>query len=123
MSYDLNFWKYKKDVYLNNQEVYEKFSEEESVNVDGLENLPIEDIIVDVNKEFADWKIDRDSYENTKGKGIFQIYTTPQYVRFDCYGMQGQDMNRIIDIMDKYECPLYDPQVPKRYDGKETPNA
>ena len=28
-------------------------------------------------------------------------------------------MNRIIDVMVKYECPLYDPQVPQRYDEKQ----
>ena len=114
MSYDLNFWKYKKDVYLDNQAVYKKCSEEE--NVDGLENLPIDDIITDIDKEFADWTIKSNDYENPKGKGTFQILTTPQFVRFDCYGMEGEDMNRIIDVMIKYECPLYDPQVPQRYD-------
>ena len=116
MSYDLNFWKYKKNVYLDNQTVYEKCSEEESV--DGLENLPIEDIIADIDKEFADWKNESNDYENPKGKGAFQILTTLQFARFDCYGMQGEDMNRIIDVMIKYECPLYDPQVPQRYDDK-----
>ena len=116
MSYDLNFWKYKKDVYLNNQVVYEKCSEEE--NVEGLETLPIEDIIADIDKEFADWSIESNDYKNPKGKGAFQIFTTPQFVRFDCYGMEGEDMNRIIDVMIKYECPLYDPQVSQRYDEK-----
>ena len=42
----------------------------------------------------------------------FQIITTEQFVRFDCYGgiIRG-DINIIIDILLKYGCPLYDPQI------------
>ena len=118
MSYDLDFWKYKKGTYLDNQEVYEKCSDEQTVY--GLENLPIDAILKDIQTEFEDWKMEDSNidYENPKGKGAFQISTTEQFVRFDCYGMQGEDMNRIIEVMDKYDCPLYDPQVPQRYDGK-----
>ncbi len=116
MSYDLDFWKYKKDTYLDNQKVYENCSEEEIV--EGLEDLPIDSILKDVQTEFIDWKRDDSNvdYENPNAKGAFQISTTKQFVRFDCYGMEGEDMNRIIDIMVKYDCPLYDPQVPQRYD-------
>lgn len=118
MSYDLDFWKYKKDIYLNHQEVYEKCSEEKTV--EGLEDLPIDSILKDIQAEFIDWKNKESNidYLNPKGNGIFQIFHTKQFVRFDCHDMEGEDMNRIIDIMDKYNCPLYDPQVPQRYDGK-----
>lgn len=118
MSYDLNFWKYKKGTYLDNQEVYEKCSDEQIV--DGLEDLPIDSILKNVQTEFTDWEMEDSNidYENPKGKGSFQIYTTKQFVRFDCYRMKGEDMNRIIDVMYKYDCPLYDPQVPQRYNKK-----
>ena len=42
MSYDLNFWKYKENVYLDNQNVYEALSDER--NVEGLEDIPIHEI-------------------------------------------------------------------------------
>ena len=118
MSYDLDFWKYKKGAYFDNQEVYEKCSDEQTV--EGLENLPIESILEDIRMEFISWKMIESNidFENPKGKGAFQIFTTKQFVRFDCYGMDGEDMNRIIDVMDKYDCPLYDPQVSQRYDEK-----
>lgn len=118
MSYDLDFWKYKNGTYLDNQEVYEKCSNEQ--NVEGLENLPVKSIIKDVQKEFFLWKMEESEidFENPKGKGAFQIFTTKQFVRFDCYGMEGEDMNRIIDVMNKYDCPLYDPQVPQRFDQR-----
>jgi hypothetical protein len=115
MSYDLDFWKYKKGVYLNNQEVYEQCSDDQLV--EGLEDLPMDEIRQEVCKEFSDWQTEDDeSWENPKGKGAFQVFTTKQFVRFDCYGMSGDDMNRLIDIMIKFDCPLYDPQVPERYD-------
>jgi hypothetical protein len=118
MSYDLDFWKYKKGIYLDNQDVYEKCSDEHIVA--GLEDLPIESILKDIQKEFINWKPEESDidFENPDGNGAFQIFTTKQFVRFDCYGMEGVDMNRIIDVMTKYECPLYDPQVTERYDGK-----
>jgi len=121
MSYDLNFWKYKKGVYLNNQEVYTKCCEGEET-IEGLEDLPMKAIIQDVKEEFADWHIEESPFdiscENLKGEGAFIMDTTTnQCVRFDCtYSMSGEDMNRIIDVMLRYDCPLYDPQVPKRFD-------
>ncbi len=117
MSYDLNFWKYKKNIYLNHQEVYEKCSDEEIV--EGLEELPLNLIIEAIKIEFEDWKINESNnfdIENPNGDGSFQIFTTSQFVRFDCYRMNGDNMNRIIEIMDKYDCPLYDSQVSERYD-------
>lgn len=37
----------------------------------------------------------------------------------DCYGMDGEDMNKFIDILFEYGCPLYDPQVGERYDDND----
>lgn len=118
MSYDLDFWKYESGTYLDNQVVYEKCSNEQIV--DGLENLPIESIIKDIQKEFFPWKMEESEvdFENPKKRGAFQIFTTKQFVRFDCYGMEGEEMNRIIDVMNKYDCPLYDPQVLQRFDER-----
>ncbi len=115
MGYDLNFWRYKKGISLNHQEVYEKCSDEETV--EGLEELPYDAILKDISEEFAGWKTENiTDFENHDGKGAFVIMYTNQFFRFDCYGMEGEDMNRIIDIMHRYQCPLYDPQVTKRYD-------
>lgn len=117
MSYDLNFWKYKKGTYLNNQTVYESCTNEEFV--DGLEDLPIDLIIKDIKLKFKNWEnLDKKTFENTSGNGAFQIFTTKQFVRFDCYGIDVEDMNRIIDVMIKYNCPLYDPQVLQRFDQR-----
>lgn len=52
-----------------------------------------------------------------EGRGAFQIFTTPQVVRLDCYGMQEADLNALIDLFIAFGCPLYDPQVSTRFDG------
>jgi len=108
MSYDLSFWRYKEGVYLDNNAVYVKGCEEETV--DGLEDLPIDET-------FLSWeKHDKCLYENINGEGAFELYTATQFIIFSCKGMTGDDMNLIMEIMYNYECPLYDPQVSERYD-------
>ena len=117
MSYDLDFWKYKDGVRLNHQRVYEHLSE--GRHVEGLESLPISEIVVAVTKAFADgWEhSDLETWDGGE-RGTFQIYTTPQFVRFDCYGMEGDGMNKLIDVATGFGCCLYDPQVGMRYGGE-----
>ncbi len=50
-------------------------------------------------------------------RGAFQIFTIPQAVRFDCYGMQEADLNSLVDILIEFGCPLYDPQISTRFDS------
>ena len=116
MSYDLDFWKYKEGIRLNHQKVYERLSNGDQV--DGLETLPIPEIIAAVSSAFsAGWEHpDKETWEGGD-RGIFQVFTTPQFFRFDCYGMEDEDTNRLIEIGKNFGCPLYDPQVGKRYDG------
>ena len=115
MGMDLDFWKYKKDVHLDNQKVYEK-SCCDGEHVDGLEDLPIERILIKIADSFSDWQcIDKETFEK-EGRGSFQIFTTSQIVRFDCYGMDEDDLNLLIDIMLLFDCPLYDPQISQRFD-------
>ncbi|SHF42612.1 hypothetical protein [Pedobacter caeni] len=52
MGYDLNFWKYKKGIYPDNQEVYEKGSNGEII--EGLEELPIDQIRQEIADEFRE---------------------------------------------------------------------
>lgn len=114
MSYDLDFWRYKPGVVLNHQQVYEQLSDGQTV--DGLEELPINDILARVKEVFADWQqLDGANYDGGD-RGAFQITTTPQLFRVDCWGMDGEDMNRFIDVANEFDCPLYDPQVGERYD-------
>jgi hypothetical protein len=113
--YELIFWKYLEEFYLNHQEVYEALVEKEEV--EGLEILPVEVIINRINSVFSQWeRVDENSWKNNAGKGAFQVITTPQSIQIDCYGTEGKTMNKLVDVMAEFKCPLYDPQVPERYD-------
>lgn len=113
--YELLFWKYQDGIYLNHHLVYEAIIEEQEV--EGLEELPVTVILNRINTLFSQWeKVDENSWKNNKGKGAFQIKTTPQSVQIDCYGTEGKIMNQLVDALAEFNCPLYDPQVPERYD-------
>lgn len=113
--YELVFWKYLDGFYLNHQEVYEAILDEKWV--DGLEILPVDVISNRIASVFSKWeKVDENSWKNNNGKGAFQLLTTPQSVQIDCYGTEGKTMDILVSIMEEFKCPLYDPQVPERYD-------
>lgn len=113
--YELIFWRYQDGIYLNHQLVYEALVEEEIV--EGLEELPVTVIVNRINSVFSNWeKVDENSWKNPNGKGAFQVKTTPQSIQIDCYGTEGKTMNLLVDTMEEFKCPLYDPQVPERYD-------
>lgn len=115
MSYDLNFWRQRPSFEADPSLVYEKLSEGE--HVEGLEALPIDAILARIAEVFSEgWEqLDAQNWES--GRGAFQVTTTPQHFRVDCYGMEGEDMNRFIDIGTAFGCPLYDPQTGVRFDG------
>lgn len=47
---------------------------------------------------------------------VIELFITDQFVRFDCYNVTYEFMNLIIDIMAKYECPLYDSTISVRFE-------
>ena len=113
--YELVFWRYLEEVYLNHQEVYEAIVENETV--EGLEELPVQVILNRITSVFSSWeKVDDNSWKNPQGPGAFQVLVSPHSVRIDCYGTEGKTMNKLVDVMEEFKCPLYDPQVPERYD-------
>ena len=115
MSVDLSFWKYRSGFYLDNAMVYQKACCDNE-QVEGLEHLPIDAILKDTAVAFHEWtSLDPFNYES-KGLGSFQISTTSQTVRFDCYSMEQADMKRFSSILSKFGCPLYDPQQGVRFD-------
>lgn len=70
MSRDLNFWKYQKDVYLDNAVVYQSVCCDNK-EIEGLETLPIVDILKEVSTAFREWtSLDPFNYERN-GYGSF----------------------------------------------------
>ena len=116
MSYDLHFWRYKSGIDLDHQTVCETLMNGEAV--DGLETLPVDEVKQRLNEVFTGaWQSVGDGTWERDAGGAFQLYTTPQFVCAHCYGMAGDDMNRIIDVLLEYDCPLYDPQTVERFGG------
>jgi hypothetical protein len=114
MSYDLYFWRYKDGVVLDHQETCEKLAD--CLRVKGVEDLPISQMMKRVARSFPKWTcLDTKTFDH-KTKGAFQIYSTPQLFCVYCTGMAGDDMNRFIDIGKEFGCPLFDPQVEKRFE-------
>ncbi len=114
--YELVFWRYAEGIYLNHQEVYEALELEQEVV--GLEALPAAVILNRINSLFSSWeKVDGNSWKNNNGPGAFQIKASPISIHIDCYGTEGKTMNLLVETMEtEFKCPLYDPQIPVRYD-------
>ncbi len=115
MSVDLNFWKYQDDIYLDNMTVYQRACCDNE-EVEGLEALPIEDILKEIAAAFHEWDSPTPFDYEREECGSFQISTTPQIVRFDCYSMKQEDMKRFSTIMSRFGCPLYDSQQGVSFD-------
>ena len=113
--YELVFWKYSEGIYLNHHLVYEAIAEGQMI--DGLEDIPVTIIVNRLQNKFFHWdKVDENSWQNPDGGGAFQIKLTKQSVKIDCYGTQGKQMDVMASVMEEFQCPLYDPQIPFRYD-------
>ena len=115
MSADYNFWKYKQDVVHEDEKVYASLCDGEQL--EELQSLPIEKIRERIRAVFSGWDwLNQDNCEK-EGFGSFTLYTTPQLVRFDCYGMSEQNLNLFIDVMtEEFGIPVYDPQISTRFD-------
>lgn len=114
MGRDLSFWRSRKAADISNREIYIKLSDGDTL--DFIDEIPTELIMEDFKSEFADWETEDDkSFE--KGQEYFEIMSTNQFVRVDCYSVSESGMNRIIDIMQKYGCPLYDSAIDVRFEG------
>src|SRR5690606_6085087 len=105
MSYDLSFWKYQTGVTLDHQTTYESLSQGE--HVEGVQALPIPQMLERLGSFFSDgWKQSEPLLWQSADRGAFQVFTTSQLFRVDCYDMDGEDMNLFIDLGTEFGCPL-----------------
>jgi hypothetical protein len=113
--YELIFWNYQEGIYLNHHEVYESLIDDKIV--DGLEEIQQQVILNRITSVFKNWdKIDDNSWKNPKGKGAFQVKSSNQFILIDCYGTEGKTMDLLVNTLEEFHLPLYDPQIPVRYD-------
>lgn len=113
MSLDLSFWKYEEAVNYKPYDVYASLSDGKSVM--GVATLPIDEVRVRIDEVFCDWE-KLDDNHLAYDEEVIEIYTTEQFVRFDCYGVSEENMNKLIDIMLEFDCRLYDSSIDVRFD-------
>jgi len=113
MSRDLSFWKIKEKSEAENKDIYKSLSEGKFLTY--VNEIPVSQIIDDFHKAFIKW-INHDNRYYEKDNEAFELMTTYQFVRVDCYEMTVDNMNKVIDIMIKYDCPLYDAAIDVRFD-------
>ena len=116
MSRDLSFWRTNGKIEINNKTIYTALSNAEHLAC--IDEIPFDEIQADFNVMFKDWANENNlNYE--KGSESFQLMITKQFARVDCHKMTEMNMNMIIDIMLKYNCPLYDSAIDVRFNVME----
>ena len=109
----LAFWKYEDGINLDDQEVFNTACVE-GKTVQGLSELPINDILFKAKKVFRDYER-LDDYHYGGMEGNFTIRTSLQSVVFDCsLRMSDTELGKIVDMMKDFNCPCYDPQTGNR---------
>ncbi len=117
MSYDLVFWKEATKSDLSAAKIFEELAEGRQVS--HLAELPVDRIVGRLAKEFPGIVTDGGlTYWEGDERGMFEVDCSPQHVHICCRDLTDEDMNRIIDVAREFDCPLYDPQVDRRFDGK-----
>ncbi len=125
IGYDLGFWKETRDSGVAPSAVY--WSLINGHSVDGVETLPIESILSELiaalpgsvraslasGLEWIDWDSD-------DGLSSIQIWWSDVHVYVDCRSVSYEILNRIIEVLAGFGCPLYDPQEDKRFDARRT---
>ena len=121
MGYQLVFWQ--RDAGAGDaRSVYEALIDER--RVEGLRPLPIGPILSKILSEFPDavrgpngpsseW-ID---WVSGDGTSSFQVQWSDEHVLVECRGVSNDIGNRIVDALDGFDCPLYDPQTNERFDA------
>ena len=114
MSYDINFWRQERPLELSAQEIYERLNKREPV--EGLAKLPVEQILARLKHAFPDFDPAEDFPLARTAEGSIEFGWSDYHFRFDIRGICG-DCQKLVDIMSEFDCPMYDPQVGKRYDA------
>ena len=113
MGRDLSFWKSNNKAVMDDKSIYTALSNEQYLEI--VDELPILQIQNDFNSVFKEWENNNNQFYE-RGNESFDLMVTKQFVRADCYEMTESSMNKIIDIMIEYDCPLYDSMIDIRFD-------
>lgn len=116
MSIDLSYWKTSPGAEPDPKDVYQTACCD-GREMAGLELLPMDAILAEMESAYAKWeRMDKATWEKETGGG-FQLFTTPQVLRVDGYGLPREEMAKFSEMMKGYGCPVYDPQQGCRFDS------
>jgi hypothetical protein len=115
MSYDLNFWNEPAGFKAAPLDVYRSLSD--GVPFDGLSQIDVAGFYKRIIQEFPSTEEDNGFLDWEGEDNSFQVSSSTQHVRIDCYGDPGDWMDVFIDIGKEFGCPLYDPQTDERFTG------
>jgi hypothetical protein len=116
MSYDVTFWKYEGPPGRDHVAVNAMLSRGEAV--DGLEDLPIDDMIACLDKLLAGWERVGNSTWEKPGKWHLQTWTSRQHLTIHMsFGAARPVLLKIATPMRRFGCGLWNPQLGQRLAG------
>jgi len=118
MSYDLCFWRQTRPLELTPEQICDALALDEPV--DGIASLPVEEIKNALLTEFPDIDDELDSMLWENDESCFRVWWPAfrNYISITCsYNLleNPDPLNRVIALMGRFGCALYDPQTGQRY--------
>ncbi len=77
--------------------------------VEGLIDLPVREIIDRLKAEFPQHEEKAGVLIARSAIGHFEVTWTWQHVRVDCHDLPPGDGERLVDIIESFDCMAYDP--------------
>lgn len=115
MSYDLTFWKQNPTCSTPPSSIYRDLLS--GSVVEGLETIPTTAFLARVHQKFPGITEEGGLvFWEGGNRGMFELYSSSQHVHFCCRQLSVDDVNAVIEIAAEFDCPLYDPQVDRRFD-------
>ncbi|MEZ6137501.1 MAG: hypothetical protein R3C53_21645 [Pirellulaceae bacterium] len=126
MSYDLWFWRQTRPSELSPDAICQQLAGDKLI--DGIALLPINDIKAAIISEFPDIQDGLTSMTWEGNESYFEVSWSVHatLISLTCgYKLlkKPEPLNRMIDVMAKFGCALYDPQTGERYSQSDPPNT
>ncbi len=126
MSYDLYFWRQTPDCTAKPQEVLERLEASYKPDVPGLVRLNIPRFLARLREVLPEIYENRTTDPDLplqliwkdKDGNVFLVYWSDIHVSIESHGVDGEILNKTIDVALEFDCRLYDPQTGVRYEGR-----
>jgi len=110
-AYQLLFWKPGPAVKLSPAEIARELVWGEEVDV--LIDLPVREILDRLKAEFPRHEEKSGILVARPATGSFEATWTWQHVRVDCRDLPAGDRERLIELIESFDCMAFDPQLSK----------